>query len=68
VVTLDGAAYSVLRLMSKPRKKSAFSKLQSSSLNNIRVSMKCFELNSAYNMRKHGTLGGMTFTRYPYLL
>ena len=56
--------YSVFRLLSESPKQLGFSKRQLSSLNNDRMNMKwlklkCFELNLAYNLRKHPTLGGM---------
>ena len=57
--------YSVFRLVSESPKQLGFSKQQLSSLNNDRMNMKwlkheMLELNLAYNLRKHPTLGGMS--------
>jgi hypothetical protein len=65
---LNEPAYSVLRLTSESPKHLGFSKTQHNFLNNIRMSMKCFELDLAYNMRKDATLGGMTLTQNVDLL
>ena len=56
---LNEPTYSVFRLASESPKQFGFFKLQSSSLNNDRMNMKWFELNLAYKIRKHATLGGM---------
>jgi hypothetical protein len=67
-MTLNEPTYSVLKLTSESPKQLGFSKWQHSSLNSVRVSIKCFESNSTYNMRKHETLGGMTLIQYVDLL
>jgi hypothetical protein len=68
VIILNEPAYSVLRLMSESPKHLGFSERQHSFLNSIRVSMKCSELNSTYNIRKHATLGGMMLTQSSHIL
>jgi hypothetical protein len=67
VILSEPAYYSVLRLTNKLPKHLGFSKAQHRFLSSIKVSMKCFELNSTYNIRKRAMLGGMTFTQYPNL-